>query len=161
MQSMLSASKALLANEQATLAPRQQVGRVQLCVRAGVQCRRLRLHDTVAAAVLESGQERRAGASAAYCIRPCASLRNRSGRFMRRSRIRSGIAKIPCERAKIESRLHGRLHDLEIRRNIEIARREKAVMANVEDLVCAVVTPGARRRAPLHSWQDRIVHRLE
>jgi hypothetical protein len=60
----------------------------------------------------------------------------------------------------IESVGEVRFDDLKIRREVEIARREERVMADVKDLGARV----ARALLPLdlaHVGQDRVAHRLE
>src|SRR2546426_6480129 len=62
---------------------------------------------------------------------------------------------------KIETLKQRRLHHLEVRRDVEIARRVKAVVPDVEDLPVAVVA--ARIVGLFHGdlRQDRVAHRLK
>ena len=62
---------------------------------------------------------------------------------------------------KVEFGREGRLYDLEIRRHIEIARYEQAVMSNVQDLIDAVLAISPIGPHFLNIRQDRIAYGLK
>ena len=61
----------------------------------------------------------------------------------------------------VEIRPDRGLHNLEIRRHIEIARYEQAVMSNVQDLIDAVLAISPIGPHFLNIRQDRIAYGLK
>jgi hypothetical protein len=68
----------------------------------------------------------------------------------------------PHELAVVKAEVDCRLHDLKVRGQIEIARGEEAMVANVQDLAPAVVARNSLLlEMALDPWQDRVAHALE
>src|SRR6267378_261998 len=72
-----------------------------------------------------------------------------------------GVFSGPGDLVIVEAARDGGLHDLEVGRDVEIARCEQAVMADVHHLVIGIVAPGFTVVHESDFGQDRVVHRLE